>query len=151
MQVEPALSSDWQAITTLLKAAQLPLSGLDAQFPDAYVVIRDGAQLAGVAGLQRHGQFGLLRSVAVAERSRRSGLGRALVTERLAAARTAGLHGAYLLTTDAAEWFLQLGFDRVARNGAPAELLASPEFVDACPAGAACLLARFEQPEISPP
>jgi amino-acid N-acetyltransferase len=151
MCVEPALSSDWEAIRALLSTAQLPLAGLDDQFPEAYVVIRDGARLAGVAGLQRHGQFGLLRSVAVAEASRRAGLGRALVTERLAAARTAGLQGAYLLTTDAAEWFLRLGFERAARTTVPAELLASPEFIDACPASAACLRVRLERSNISSP
>jgi amino-acid N-acetyltransferase len=149
MRVEPALSSDWAAVTALLSGARLPLAGLNDQFPDAYVVIRDGAQLTGVAGLQRHGQFGLLRSVAVAETSRGSGLGRALVTERLAAARTSGLQGAYLLTTDNAEWFQRLGFEPVARNTVPAELLASPEFVDACPASAACLLVRLKESEVS--
>jgi len=151
MRLEPALSSDWHAVTALLGALRLPLAGLDDQFPEAYAVVRHGGKLVGVAGLQRHGQFGLLRSVAVAEASRGSGIGRALVTERLAVARMAGLRGAYLLTTGAAEWFLRLGFERVARTTVPEELLSSPEFVDACPASAACLFARFEQPEISSP
>jgi hypothetical protein len=81
MWVEPALSSDWAAITTLLSAARLPLAGLD----------------------------------------------------------------------DRAEWFQRLGFEPVARDTVPAELLASPEFVDACPASAACLLVRLGRPEISLP
>src|SRR3954463_15139828 len=149
MRVEPALSNDCQAIPALLRAARLPLAGLDEQFPDAYVVIREGAQLAGVAGLQSHGPVGLLRSVAVAEASRASGLGRALVTERLTAARTVGLQGAYLLTTDSAEWFQRFGFLPVLRNTVPTDLLASPEFVDACPASAACLFIRFGPSENS--
>jgi amino-acid N-acetyltransferase len=149
MRVEPALSSDREAVTALLAAVRLPLAGLDGHFPGGYVVIRDGAQLAGVAGLQPHGQFGLLRSVAVAVGSRGLGLGRALVSERLAAARAVGLRGAYLLTTDTAEWFQRLGFERVARSTVPAALLSSPQFVDACPASAACLLIRFEPSEIS--
>jgi len=58
-----------------------------------------------------------------------------------AAAEVAGVAGVYLLTTDATAWFLRLGLEHVPRGAAPSELMASPEFVDACPASAACLWA----------
>ena len=62
-----------------------------------------------------------------------------------------GLEGVYLLTATAAQWFFRLGFERVARPIARAELLATPEFVDACPASADCLLVRFSRGEVSLP
>ena len=151
MRLEPAQLSDLAPTTTVLVAAQLPVAGVHDQFPEAYAVARDAGSLVGVAGLQRYGRFGLLRSVAVAEAHRGSGIGRALVTERLAAGRAVGLEGVYLLTATAAQWFFRLGFERVARPIGPAELLATPEFVDACPASADCLLVRFSRGEVSLP
>jgi N-acetylglutamate synthase-like GNAT family acetyltransferase len=139
--IEPATREDWPGIRALVIAAQLPVAGLEDQFPGAFTVARYGQEVVGVAGLQRYGRFGLLRSVTVARTWRRVGIARALIAARFAAVRVAGVEGVYLLTTNATVWFLKLGFEQVARDTAPSELLASPEFVDACPASAACLRA----------
>ena len=74
MRLEPAQLSELAPITTVLVAAQLPVAGVHYQFPEAYAVARDAGSLVGVAGLQRYGRFGLLRSVAVAEAHRGPGL-----------------------------------------------------------------------------
>jgi N-acetylglutamate synthase-like GNAT family acetyltransferase len=141
MAIEQATHDDWPGVRALVVAAELPLAGLEDQFPEAFAVARRGEQVVGVAALQRFGRFGLLRSVTVAGPERGVGIGRALIQERVAAARTAGIEGVYLLTTGATDWFLRFGFEQIPRTAAPAELLASPEFVDACPATAACLWA----------
>jgi amino-acid N-acetyltransferase len=141
--VERAVLEDWAGITALLAASHLPHSGLADQFPEAYVVAREAGQVLGVAGLQHHGGFGLLRSVAVDPEHHGRGTGRMLVSERLAAAFADGVNEVYLLTEGAANWFHGFGFERVARADAPAELMASPEFVDACPASAVCMVARL--------
>jgi amino-acid N-acetyltransferase len=109
------------------------------QFPGAYALARCGARVIGVAGLEAYGAVGLLRSVAVDTEVRRSGLGSALVADRLDAARATGLEAVYLLTTSASEYFRRFGFVAASREGAPARLAASPEFSDACPASAVCL------------
>lgn len=123
----------------LLLDAGLPVAGLTEQFPSAYVVARTDAALLAVAGLEPYGSAGLLRSLAVAERARSKGLGRRLVEDRLSAAHALGLERVFLLTTTAAAYFERLGFERVRRDTAPAELAASTEFAHACPASAVCM------------
>src|SRR5262249_39656641 len=90
----PATPRDVDAVRRLLVEAALPTAGLLDQFPSAYVLARHGGEAVGVAGLETYGTTGLLRSVAVAPALRRRGTGRALVTDRLAAARARGLDAA---------------------------------------------------------
>ena len=137
--LSPARAGDLDALKALLESASLPLEGIDAQFPSAYVVARAAGELVGAAGLERYGNFGLLRSLAVAAAARGTGLGRRLVLDRLAAARSSKIERVYLLTTTAAPYFEKLGFLPAVRSGVPKELAASPEFATACPATAACL------------
>lgn len=125
--VEPATSADRSAVERLLVAAKLPLDGIADHFPAAYVVVRRGDDVVGVAGLEVLGRSGLLRSVAVDEAARGHGIAHALVADRLAAARRAQLHGVYLLTTTAASYFGRRGFVPVERASLPHELRASSE------------------------
>jgi amino-acid N-acetyltransferase len=93
-----------------------------------------------VAGLEVHGQYGLLRSVAVAEAHRGKGWGALLVTDRLRAAGDLRLRSVHLLTTTAADYFEQLGFQRIPRQNTPPELQQASEFASICPASAVCLV-----------
>jgi N-acetylglutamate synthase-like GNAT family acetyltransferase len=133
---------DLEPVQQLLRAADLPIAGLGAQFPEAYVVARQAGEIVGVAGLERHGDVGLLRSVAVAPVQRSTGLGRRLVRDRLARASEAQLRAVYLLTTTAATYFARLDFVAAERAAVPSSLAASEEFARACPASATCLVWR---------
>ncbi|MCE9572965.1 MAG: GNAT family N-acetyltransferase [Deltaproteobacteria bacterium] len=135
--VEPARADELDAVCALVAAADLPIDGIAAQFPAGYVVVRDGGAITAVAGLERFGDAALLRSVAVAPGVRTRGLGRAVVADRIAAARRAGLPAVHLLTTTAAAYFARLGFARIERAALPAAVAASPELTGACPASAA--------------
>jgi arsenate reductase len=139
----PAARRDMDAVRRLLAQAELPIAGLEDQFPAAYVLARRGGEIVGVAGLETYGTFGLLRSVTVLPGLRRNGTGRALIADRLAAARARGLHGVYLLTTTAADYFQQRGFSPALREKVPADLAASPEFSGACPTSATCMVLRL--------
>jgi protein-tyrosine-phosphatase/N-acetylglutamate synthase-like GNAT family acetyltransferase len=136
----PATLHDLDAVRRLLVDAELPTAGLLDQFPSAYVLAWHGGEVVGVAGLETYGTAGLLRSVVVVPALRRGGTGRALVANRLAAARARGLGAVYLLTTSAAELFRRLGFSTVLREQVPVDLAASPELSGACPASATCLV-----------
>ncbi|WP_437744262.1 arsenic resistance N-acetyltransferase ArsN2 [Sorangium sp. So ce1504] len=142
-KIEPAASGDLDVVRGLLVRAELPTAGLLDQFPAAYVVIRRSLGLVGVAGLETYGRVGLLRSVAVARTLHGQGFGRALVANRIDAARVESLEAVYLLTTTAADYFRALGFASTPREVVPADLAASPEFAGACPASAACLVLRL--------
>jgi len=142
VQLVAAELDDSPGVQQLLGAAGLPIAGVDSQFPQAYVVCRQGEAVVGVAGLERYGTVGLLRSVAVLPSHRGAGMGRALVGNRLGYASDLGLREVFLLTTTAPAYFVRFGFGLVERASAPPALLESPEFTAICPSSAACLAWR---------
>jgi amino-acid N-acetyltransferase len=123
---------DLAAVSDLLAAAGLPLAGVRESFGE-FVVAESGGRRVGAAGLERHGDVGLLRSVVVAPSHRGTGLGASLTERILARARQQRLKSVYLLTTTAADFFPRLGFGRIERTELPAALNASEELRGACP------------------
>lgn len=137
-----AAPGDRDAAMALLCGANLPTEGVDERFPEGYLVVESGDGVVAVAGLERYGAFGLLRSLAVAPDWRRRGIGKALTERLLAVARTMGLEAVYLLTTTAQGYFEEKGFLRVDREDVPADVRASAEFAGACPTSAVCMFRR---------
>lgn len=123
----------------LLELCDLSALGLEEQYGGGYVVAEREGTLVGIAGVEVHGAHGLLRSVAVTPALRGSGLGAALVRDRLRWASENGLESLYLLTTTAAEFFARHGFEIVSRDDAPREIRASKEFSEMCPSSAVCM------------
>lgn len=136
--LEPARGEDLAGVRELAARAELPVEGLEAQFPGAFVVARRDGALVGAAGLEVHGTSGVLRSVVVAPSERSSGLGVALTAERLVTARARGLDAVYLLTTTAADFYDRFGFRAFARADVPDAVARAPEFASVCPSTAAC-------------
>lgn len=134
-----AVASDREAVVALLIASGLPTAGLARDFPDGYVVAVDDAGLLGCAGVERYGDAGLLRSVAVGAAARRRGLGRRLVADRQAWAASRGLSTLSLLSVGAAGYFAGLGFRPVERDLVASAVQASDEFTTTCPRSAACM------------
>lgn len=136
--IERAQADDLAAIEDLLAANDLPRDGLELAAATAVVAREEqGArELVGSAAIEPYGSVGLVRSVCVAPRLRGIGLGRRLVAEAEAVAASSGIDELFLLTETAGEWFPRLGYEQVARDTAPAPLLASPEFTTACPESA---------------
>ena len=137
--IRPAGLRDLEAVRALLRAAELPLDGLEEQFGPRYVVAEAGGELAGAAGVEVYGGDGLLRSVVVAPSHRGTGLGKALVAERLDWARRERLAALYLLTTTASGFFATLGFESVVRAAAPEGIRGSREFASICPGSSAMM------------
>lgn len=135
MLTRGATRADLPSIEALLTALSLPVAGI-AEHLEGLRVAEQGGSLLGVAGLEQHGQVALLRSVAVAPSVRGQGVAARLVGEVLDGARRRELEAVYLLTTTAEGYFPRFGFITVPRSVAPAALLASREFQDACPQSA---------------
>jgi amino-acid N-acetyltransferase len=142
VQLASARAEDRAAVEALLARVDLPVEGVDDQFPGAFVVARRGGRVVGVAALEQHGGDGLLRSVAVDPEERGTGLGICLTAERLAFARQAGLGAVYLLTTTAAGYYPRFGFVTIPRTDAPPAIAASREFTSVCPSSATCMTLR---------
>ncbi|GGO33791.1 arsenic resistance N-acetyltransferase ArsN2 [Deinococcus humi] len=137
MLTRHAVSSDLPAIVRLLTALGLPTAGVEEHLGG--VLLAEDGGLLGLAGLERHGTVGLLRSVAVTPSARGQGVAAQLVDAVLDTARAQGVEAIYLLTTTAGTYFPRFGFTPVPRSAAPAALLASREFQDACPQSASLM------------
>ena len=125
-------------VRALLDANGLPTDDLSPVIH--FLGVRDERGLEGIVGLERHGDAGLLRSLAVRHDRRGSGLGSALVLEVERLAEEQGLASLYLLTTTAATFFAHRGYARCARESAPAAIAATREFTELCPSTATVML-----------
>lgn len=133
-----ATPADQEPVAVLLRALGLPTDGMSDWLDHFWVGEHEGT-VVGAAGMERYGDAGLLRSVAVASEWRGSGIGRALVDHVLDDGRTAGVQDVYLLTTTAEHYFPRLGFACIDRSGVPAAVRGSVEFTSACPASAVAM------------
>jgi len=135
IDVRPATADDLAAVEDLLMRSNLPLDGVKQSLSSFVVAERDG-RVVGVAGLERCGDYGLLRSAAVDPEWRGRGLGRTLVERVISDAESAGVRALYLLTTTAEKYFPTFGFQKTTREAVPAELQGTAEFTGACPSSA---------------
>jgi N-acetylglutamate synthase-like GNAT family acetyltransferase len=129
-----AQAEDQPAVEALLRARELPLDGLAEHF-ETFWVAEAGEAVLGAGGLEVHGRYGLLRSLAVDPDSGGAGIGSRLMWQLLEEAVGLGLREVYLLTTTASEFFPRFGFVRLRRREVPADLKQSREFTT-CPADA---------------
>lgn len=136
--IRPGAEIEWVAMRELLASAGLPIDDLDTSAIEWLVADREG-QLAGVIGLERYGQAGLLRSLVVNDRIRGGGLGRRLVERMELHARSQGIVQLVLLTQTADDFFSRLGYELADRQMIPASVRNSAQFSSICPASAACM------------
>lgn len=120
-----------EAVLAMLRAAALPVEGLDEHWATT-LVAREGGAVVGSVTVEPHGAVALLRSLVVDPGRRGEGLGAALVAAARERASAAGADDVYLLTTDAQEWFAGHGFAEAPRDEAPAALTASREWSLGC-------------------
>ena len=140
--LRPARAGDHPAVIELLEANNLPVAGVPGSLEHFFVAEADGRAI-GTIGLEKYGQYGLLRSAAVASDWQGRGVGRTLVERLLDHSRDLGLTAIYLLTTTAEGYFPAFGFSEVSRSDVPPEVQESVEFKSACPASAAVLSLRL--------
>jgi amino-acid N-acetyltransferase len=131
VQIGSARDDDLPAIRSLLDQHRLPHAAIERYLLDTYVARAAGA-VVGCATLERYDAAGLLRSVAVDETQRGTGLGTRLTTAVLDHARAHGIRTVYLLTETAAGFFPRFGFHPVPRTAVAPAVRQSVEFTTAC-------------------
>jgi N-acetylglutamate synthase-like GNAT family acetyltransferase len=129
--IREAEPRDLAAVLALLAEVKLPTEGVAEHF-GSFFVIDEGGRIVASAGLERHGDTGLVRSLAVAADARGTGLGAAVLRRALYEAG-GRMGGVYALTTTAQGYLARFGFEPVPRDSLPPELLGSRELQDACP------------------
>jgi N-acetylglutamate synthase-like GNAT family acetyltransferase len=133
----PARPHDLPEALALLRRVDLSEKDVAERWGHYFVVHEDDGRVVGVAGLEIHGDDGLLRSIAVDDDYRRQNLGASLVEAAFDRAAKLGLDTVYLLTTDARDYFARLGFADCPREEAPRAIAESWEFTTGCPTTAA--------------
>jgi amino-acid N-acetyltransferase len=123
------------SVLALLDRSKLPSAGVAEALPH-FVIAENEGELVGVAGLEVYGESALLRSVAVDESWRGSGVGGTLIERALSVTRERGINDVFLLTTTAEHYFPRFGFACVSRDSVSKAVQESAEFKGACPASA---------------
>ena len=145
LRAEPARPHDLRGALDLLGRSELSDKDVSQGWGHYFVVREDDGRVVGVAGLELHGEDGLLRSVAVDADYRGQGLAKALVEAVVERASRVGLRSVYLLTTTARDYFARRGFADSAREAAPAAIRDSWEFRMGCPSTAAFMVRAVVQ------
>jgi len=135
LEIRTAEEKDLPEVLSLLGRADLPTAGVADAFSH-FIVAESEGRLVGAVGLELYGGSALLRSAAVEEGWRGSGVGRVLVDRALDMARQHRIEDVYLLTTTAEHYFPKFGFACVSRDAVAEEVRSSVEFQTACPASA---------------
>lgn len=134
---------DAQETRQLLADAGLPDADLtEAHFAN-FIGAYEHGRLIGVAGLEWHDGTPLLRSLAVEKTMRHRGLGHQLMNTLEARARREGAQEIYLLTLNAAPYFLRMGYGMRPREMAPAALKNASQFSTLCPSTATLMVKRL--------
>ena len=135
LEIRTAEEKDLPAVLSLLGRADLPTAGVADAFSH-FIVAENEGRLIGAVGLELYGGSALLRSAAVEESWRGSGVGRVLVDRALDLARQHRIEDVYLLTTTAEHYSPKFGFACVSRDAVAEGVRSSVEFQTACPASA---------------
>jgi HAD superfamily hydrolase (TIGR01457 family) len=117
-RIRPAAPEDEEAIAALLREAGLDPS--EATGVEGSVVASDRGQPVATATAEVRGEEGYVRSVAVREDARRSGVGALVTAAAVRAAAGRGARRVHLLTDTAERFFARLGFTRTDRERLPA-------------------------------
>jgi amino-acid N-acetyltransferase len=135
MQIDTISTS--QEVVPLLAAANLPTADIHDRANLSFLVARERGELLAAAGVEHLcSSIGLLRSLVVQPAAQGRGLASSLVAGCEQYAKGKGITTLYLLTTEAADFFLRKGYEAVSRTAAPAEVAATAQFRSLCPSAA---------------
>src|SRR5438105_2026683 len=101
ISIQPFAAHDEIALGVLLQGADLSTEDITPEMLEHFLVAHVDKALIACAGLDVQGEAALLRSVAVDEAHRGTGLGKKLVEAMEAHARGCGVRELYLLTVTA--------------------------------------------------
>jgi amino-acid N-acetyltransferase len=132
------------AVAELLEACGLPANDLEDAGMRHFFYSGSDRKPAGIVGVELCGENALLRSLAVREDERGSGLGSLLVAHAEKYAHSQGARAMYLLTTTAERFFAQRGYAAASRERAPEEIRKTAEFAEICPSSSVCMTKRLD-------
>ncbi|MGX5732380.1 arsenic resistance N-acetyltransferase ArsN2 [Pseudoxanthomonas beigongshangi] len=132
------------SVVNLLHESGLLTSDLEAGLDVAFLGARTQDTLQGCIALERCQDALLLRSLAVAQPYRGSGLGKALVSRAEEKAKADGFRAVYLLTVGASGFFTSRGYKMLDRSDAPAAIRTTSQFSTLCPASSFLMVKELD-------
>ena len=139
MNIVLASSGDEPWIRQLLTLCGLPHEDLTPEHLNHFWIIKEKGEILGSVGLEIHGQFALLRSLAVDPRFRMGGFASELAKRAEKFAISLNIKELYLLTMTAEGFFGKRGYQKTERNSFPPEIQGTTEFQSLCPASSGCM------------
>jgi amino-acid N-acetyltransferase len=124
---------DLPAIVELLSENLLPSIDIHHHLAN-FIVAKSDGHIIGTIGVEKHGNEGLLRSLAVSSDFRNQKIGQELYQRLTLLAAENDIKRFHLLTTTAEKYFSRLDFKMKDRNEAPEEIKNTLEFSSLCPA-----------------
>lgn len=144
VQIEHVRPEDQQSVISLLRQGQLITDDLPADLSD-FIIAIEQKTLIGVAGLERLGSIGLLRSVAVDPQHQGKQVAAHLISRLLEMAEAANLEELYLITTTAERYFDRHGFVPINRQEVPPVIQKTQQFSTLCPSTAVVMKRKINQ------
>jgi amino-acid N-acetyltransferase len=142
LTIEPA-REELALVRRLLAAHDLPHADVRDK-PQAFHLVHRADELVGAAGLEIHDPHAPLRSLVIRQSHRGQGYGTEVCRRLEERAREQDIQAVYLLTTTAAGFFRQRGYEVIKRTAAPAAIQRTSEFSQLCPASATCMAKALE-------
>lgn len=129
LRLRPATQDDLAAIIALLEANHLPTWETEQHIGNFVVAEQDG-RVVGCGGFEAYpaGRAALVRSMAVDEPLRGSGLGRKVLEWVMARARSLGMSEFYLFTMTARDFYLKFDFVDVTLDEIPEAARAATQY-----------------------
>jgi len=137
---QPLAVWERDGLAAALTKAKLPSEDIGTEGPSFWRFTTEDDVPVGFGGLEMHGRDALLRSIVILPPVRRRGAGRTIVGLLETEAALRGASAVWLLTTETAAFFEQLGYAACDRAQAPPAIRATAEF--ACLAAASASLMR---------
>lgn len=133
---------DIPEVIALLKSYGLPYEDVTTQKIYFILALID-SEIIGCIGLEKYGEHGLLRSLAVKKSLQNRGIGSMLFEKFMSYCRQHGISNIHLFTVDTHKFFQSRGFKIADRNNAPKPIKQTTEYTDLCPS-TSCSYMRFQ-------
>lgn len=127
--LRPATPDDIAAITALLVAAHLPAIEIEEHI-EHFVVAEIAGRLVGCGGIEIYADCpaSLVRSMAVDESLRGSGLGKRILEWVIDHGKASGVSDFFLFTVDARDFYVPFGFVDVSLDDFPEAMRQSAQY-----------------------
>ena len=127
-------------ICKILTECNLPFSDIKVNNACIFLACKEKSSIIGIIGLETHGNYGLLRSLAVKDKYRNKGYGKVLVDELEKLAQKKKVNNLYLITNTAEHFFKNLGYVKISRKLVCEEIKKTQEFSSICPNDATVMI-----------